>query len=87
MSDPANAGTLTSAGWAKEMPIPNAWARAWTNAVNSGATDCRIYRVAATSTIPSLIVSGIQNLTGVAADSSYVYWTQNDGRVYRHYKF
>jgi hypothetical protein len=48
-----------------------------------------IYRNSYTSTGTGLVpaVSGIPNLSGIAADSSYYYWTQNDGRVYRKSKF
>jgi hypothetical protein len=38
------------------------------------------------SSIVTPAVSGIPNLTGLANDSTYYYWTQNDGRVYRHIK-
>lgn len=56
----------------------------------TGGASGKIYRTSVTSTpggqlTPS--VSGIPNLTGIAADSSYFYWTQNDGRVYRRSKF
>lgn len=48
-----------------------------------GLGDARIYRGYAFGGTTTTIVGGIRALTGLAADSSYVYWTQNDGRVYR----
>jgi hypothetical protein len=53
-----------------------------------GGTGGKIYRTSATTNTGALTpaVTGIPNLTGIAADSSYYYWTQNDGRVYRRFK-
>lgn len=41
-----------------------------------------IYRSGTTTPI----VTGITGLGGIAVDSSYVYWTTSDGRVYREFK-
>lgn len=54
-----------------------------------GGSGGKIYRTSATSSPGGAItpaVTGIPNLTGLTADSSYYYWTQNDGRVYRRSK-
>jgi hypothetical protein len=42
-----------------------------------------IVRLSASSTLSTMVRQGLTNVGGIAADSSYVYWTQSDGRVYR----
>jgi hypothetical protein len=42
-----------------------------------------IVRLSAFSTTTTPVRSGLTGLGGIVADSSYVYWTQSDGRVYR----
>jgi hypothetical protein len=59
-------------------------------APSGGGATGKIYRTSALSSPGGAItasVTGIPNLTGIAADGSYFYWTQNDGRVYRRTKF
>jgi hypothetical protein len=47
----------------------------------------KIYRTTySNSGAVTAALTGIPNMTGLAADSTYYYWTQNDGRVYRHLK-
>ena len=55
-------------------------------APTGGGNGGKIYRTIVTSSALAPSVTGIPNLTGVTADSSYFYWTQNDGRVYRRTK-
>lgn len=49
----------------------------------------KIYRTSAFTNASSVtpIVTNVPNMTGLAVDSNYFYWTQNDGRVYRRSKF
>lgn len=54
--------------------------------VPPGGPDARIVRGYAFGSSTTTLVSGIRTITGIAADSTYVYWTQNDGRVYRHFR-
>jgi hypothetical protein len=42
-----------------------------------------IVKLSTSSTTTTPVRTGITAIGGIAADSSYVYWTQNDGRVYR----
>jgi hypothetical protein len=42
-----------------------------------------IVKLSAFSTTPTPVRQSLTGLGGVTADSSYVYWTQSDGRVYR----
>ena len=51
-----------------------------------GGNGGKIYRSIVTSSALSPSVTGIPNLSGVTADSTYIYWTQDDGRVYRRTK-
>ena len=42
-----------------------------------------IVKLSTSSTTTTPVRTGLTGIGGIAADSSYVYWTQNDGRVYR----
>lgn len=68
-------------------PDPSSSSYAYGAIVPQGGPDARILRGYAFGGSATTIVAGIRTLTGLAADSSYVYWTQNDGRVYRRPRF
>jgi hypothetical protein len=45
-----------------------------------------IFRVVPSLSARFTFRTGLAGLGGIAADASYVYWTQSDGRVYRALK-
>jgi hypothetical protein len=55
----------------------------WVGINGPGFGGGSIVRAFGGSAATSLFRSGITGLGGLAADSSYVYWTQSNGRVYR----
>jgi hypothetical protein len=58
----------------------------WGGVVPAGGQNCQIIRGTTSGTTPTPVVQNITNLGGFAVDSTYVYWTQSDGRVYRRHK-
>lgn len=50
------------------------------------ATPTAIYRANYTGSQLQTLRTGLSGVGGIAVDSSYVYWTQSDGRVYRAFK-
>lgn len=68
-------------------PDPSNTSVAYIGVVPVGnAGDSKILRVSTSSTSMTTFRSGISSLGGIAVDSSYVYWTAADGRVYRALK-
>lgn len=55
----------------------------WIGVVGTGLGRGSIVRAFGVSSGTSTLRSGITGLSGLAADASYVYWTQSDGRVFR----
>lgn len=46
----------------------------------------QIYRYRTDTTSSTVVLSGMDSVNGLAVDDAYIYWTQNDGRVYRALK-
>lgn len=68
-------------------PDPSNTSVAYIGVVPVGnANDSKILRVGTSSGSMTVFRSGISSLGGIAVDSSYVYWTASDGRVYRAIK-
>ncbi len=59
----------------------------WGGVVPADGNNCQILRGFGTSPgTPTTVVQGIKGLQDFTVDSSYIYWTQSDGRVYRRSK-
>jgi hypothetical protein len=58
----------------------------FTSVPSTGTGASSIWRVSTSGGIATLYRQNLTEIGGIAADTSYVYWTQGDGRVYRALK-
>jgi len=72
----------------KLLAVDTSSSTVWGAILPPGGNDGQILRATTTSlgTPPTTVVKGIKGLQGFTVDSSYIYWTQTDGRVYRRLK-
>lgn len=80
----ATTAVPSSSGLRFLQPDPSFTTRVWAAAVPVGmASNSRIMRGESTGGAPVTVVQGINGLGGFTIDSSFIYWTQGDGRVRR----
>jgi hypothetical protein len=78
-----SANTMVPASNGVKLVTPDPSSSTYAYAVVGSAIQ-RVYYTGAIA--PTTIRTGLTSINGLAVDSSYVYWTQNDGRVYRALK-
>jgi hypothetical protein len=79
--------SLASKPFVKTFTVDTSSGYVWFTSVpssNPGASS--IWRVSTSGGVPTLFRQNLTDVGGVATDTSYVYWTAGDGRVYRALK-